>query len=43
MALRDVHEDDLATLFEHQRDPEAARMAAFSPRERDAFMTHWTS
>jgi RimJ/RimL family protein N-acetyltransferase len=39
--LRDVQEADLPTLFEHQREPEANRMAAFPPRERDAFMAHW--
>jgi RimJ/RimL family protein N-acetyltransferase len=39
--LRDVTEDDLPIFFEHQRDPIANRMAAFPPRERDAFMTHW--
>ncbi|MCP3099611.1 GNAT family N-acetyltransferase [Myxococcus sp. K15C18031901] len=41
MFLRDVTEEDLPIFFEHQRDPEALRMAAFSSRERDAFMTHW--
>jgi RimJ/RimL family protein N-acetyltransferase len=39
--LRDVVEDDLPFFFEHQRDPEAARMVGLPPRERDAFMTHW--
>jgi len=39
--LRDVTEADLATLFEHQRDPESVRMAAFAPRDRDAFAAHW--
>jgi RimJ/RimL family protein N-acetyltransferase len=39
--LRDVVEDDLPIFFEHQRDPEANRMAAFPARERDAFMAHW--
>ncbi len=39
--LRDVLEDDLPILFEHQRDPEACAMAAFPPRDRDAFMEHW--
>lgn len=34
-------EDDLPVFFDHQQDPEANRMAAFPPRERDAFMTHW--
>jgi RimJ/RimL family protein N-acetyltransferase len=39
--LRDVRHDDLPTLFEHQMDPEANRMANFDARDRDAFMTHW--
>ena len=41
VVLRDVREADLPVFFEHQRDPEAARMAAFSPRDRDAFFAHW--
>lgn len=41
MALRDVKEEDLPILFEHQREPEAIRMAAFPARDHDAFMTHW--
>jgi RimJ/RimL family protein N-acetyltransferase len=41
--LRAVTEDDLPVLFEHQRDPEAARMAAFPSRDRAAFMDHWRS
>lgn len=43
MWLRGVTEDDLPIFFEHQRDPEANRMAAFPPRDRDAFMAHWTT
>lgn len=39
--LRNVVEDDLPTFFEHQRDLEATSMAAFPPRELDAFMSHW--
>jgi RimJ/RimL family protein N-acetyltransferase len=39
--LREVVESDLAVFYEHQRDPEAAAMAAFPTRERDAFMAHW--
>lgn len=39
--LRDVVDADLETLFEHQRDPVAFRMAAFVARNRDAFMEHW--
>lgn len=41
VSLREVRPDDLPVLFEHQRDPEGARMAAFKSRERDAFMAHW--
>ena len=39
--LREVEEGDLPVLFLHQLDPEASRMAAFPPRERDAFFAHW--
>ena len=39
--LRDVIEEDLPVFFEHQRDPEANRMAAFPAREWDAFVAHW--
>ena len=39
--LRDVVEDDLPIFYEHQREPEAIRMAAFPPRELDAFTAHW--
>ncbi|RYZ16562.1 MAG: N-acetyltransferase [Myxococcaceae bacterium] len=41
MILRNVSDEDLPIFFEHQRDPEALRMAAFPSRERDAFMAHW--
>ena len=39
--LRNVLESDLRTLFEHQRDPEATRIAVFPAREWDAFLAHW--
>jgi len=42
--LRDVTEDDLPTFFDHQRDPGANHMAAFTardPSDRDAFAAHW--
>ncbi len=39
--LRPVTESDLSILFKHQREPEANRIAAFSARERAAFMAHW--
>src|SRR5487761_487269 len=42
VVLRDVIESDLPVFFEHQRDPDAIRMAAFPSRDRDAFMAHWT-
>jgi carbonic anhydrase len=41
VVLRNVVEDDLPVLFEHQLDPDATRMAAFPSRDRDAFMGHW--
>jgi RimJ/RimL family protein N-acetyltransferase len=39
--LREVVEGDLPILYEHECDPEAAAMAAFPARDRDAFMAHW--
>ena len=39
--LREVEEGDLPVLFLQQLDPEASRMAAFPPRDRDAFFAHW--
>jgi hypothetical protein len=39
--LRDVEEPDLEVFFEHQVDPEAARLANFPSRDRERFMTHW--
>lgn len=39
--LREVREDDLPFLFEHQSDPAANQMAAFPARDREAFMSHW--
>ena len=41
LLLRAVRDEDLETLFEHQRDPEAVRMADFPSRDRDAFFAHW--
>jgi RimJ/RimL family protein N-acetyltransferase len=43
VVLRDVTEDDLPIFFEHQQDPEGSRMAAFTPRDKDAFYEHWKS
>jgi RimJ/RimL family protein N-acetyltransferase len=41
--VRDVIEQDLPIFFQHQLDPDANRMAAFPPREWDAFLAHWTT
>ena len=40
--LRDVTEGDLPIFFEHQREPDANRMASFPARDRGAFMAHWS-
>ncbi len=40
--LRTVQPDDLDAFFEHQTDAEAGAMAAFPPRDRQSFLTHWT-
>jgi RimJ/RimL family protein N-acetyltransferase len=40
--LRDVRQDDLPIFFEHQMDPEANQMAAFTPRNEKEFLAHWT-
>jgi RimJ/RimL family protein N-acetyltransferase len=40
--LRNVAEGDLATFFEHQRDPTANRMAGFPPRDWHSFAAHWS-
>jgi hypothetical protein len=39
--LRPVQKGDLPTLYLHQRDPEAVRMAAFPSRDEPAFQAHW--
>jgi RimJ/RimL family protein N-acetyltransferase len=39
--LRDVLDSDLPVFFEHQRDPEATRMADFPARDRETFDAHW--
>jgi RimJ/RimL family protein N-acetyltransferase len=39
--LRDVIESDLDVFYEQQLDPEAAAMAVWPPRDRDAFDAHW--
>ena len=39
--LRAVTEADLDVFYEHQADPEAAAMAVFPARDREAFDAHW--
>ncbi len=39
--LRDVEPEDLPTLFQQQRDPEANRMAVANARDERAFNEHW--
>lgn len=39
--LRPVREDDLPIFLEQQADPDAFRMANFSPRDEESFMAHW--
>jgi RimJ/RimL family protein N-acetyltransferase len=39
--LRDVEAADVATFFEHQRDPAASEMAALFARDEEAFAAHW--
>jgi RimJ/RimL family protein N-acetyltransferase len=41
--LRDVEEPDLEVFFEQEQDPEATRRSQFPPRDRERFMTHWTT
>ncbi len=41
VTLREVTDADLPTLFAHQADPEAFRMAAVAPRDKDDFIEHW--
>ena len=40
LILRETTIEDLPTLFEHQRDPIGAEMAAFRPRDWEAFVAH---
>ncbi|MET9966316.1 GNAT family N-acetyltransferase [Streptomyces sp. NPDC006356] len=42
--LREVHDSDLPVFYRQFNDPEALRMAAFTPKDpadRDAFDEHW--
>jgi RimJ/RimL family protein N-acetyltransferase len=39
--LREVRESDIEFFYEYQADPEAAAMAAFTPRDRDEAFAKW--
>lgn len=44
VVLRSVHDSDLPVFFRQLNDPEALRMAAFTPKDpadQDAFDAHW--
>ncbi|MET8656733.1 GNAT family N-acetyltransferase [Streptomyces griseus] len=41
--LRDVEPADLEVFLAYEHDPEAVRRSRFPPREREAFMAHWTT
>ncbi|TFI19745.1 GNAT family N-acetyltransferase [Streptomyces sp. 4R-3d] len=41
--LRDVGLADLEEFFAQEQDPEAVQRSNFPPREREAFMAHWTT
>ncbi|MBT3167283.1 GNAT family N-acetyltransferase [Streptomyces sp. Vc74B-19] len=44
VALRPVHDSDLPVFYRQMNDPEALRMAAFTPEDpadRDRFDAHW--
>ena len=44
VVLREVHDSDLPVFFRQMNDPEAVRMAAFTPEDpgdRDVFDGHW--
>ncbi len=45
VVLREVQAEALPLFFEHQQDPEANYVAAFTakdPTDQRAFMAHWT-
>jgi RimJ/RimL family protein N-acetyltransferase len=41
VSLRDVASEDLAILYAHQQDPQAAQLAGFPSRGWEAFHAHW--
>ncbi len=43
LQLRNVEHRDLPIFLEHQQDPDAMQMAAFSATDWTSFMAHWTT
>ena len=41
VSLREVMDDDLSILFEHQKDPVSVEMANVPARDLEAHMEHW--
>jgi RimJ/RimL family protein N-acetyltransferase len=41
VTIREVRDSDLPILFEHQLDPEAAKMVGLPSRDHDNFYAHW--
>jgi RimJ/RimL family protein N-acetyltransferase len=41
LRLRAPTDADLDILYAYQQDPQSYQMAAFPPRDREAFRTHW--
>lgn len=41
VSLREVQRDDLPSFFEHQCDPTAVRLAAFTSKDQKTFTEHW--
>ncbi|GIG61895.1 N-acetyltransferase [Longispora fulva] len=41
VAIRAVEDDDVETFFAYEQEPDGARMAAFTPRDREPFLAHW--
>ncbi|MDF6065329.1 GNAT family N-acetyltransferase [[Kitasatospora] papulosa] len=43
VCLRAVVQEDLEVFLAQEHDPESVRRSNFPPREREAFMKHWTT
>jgi len=43
VVLRDVQDNDLPIFYNHQMEKAACQMAAFPPRNREAFIEHWST